>query len=182
MKRLLLVALALSTLAIGVGGAAAANNSTTTATSSSGPAVATGGHPVAVDGVLSVQGWTYQGGRLNVTLQASQYKSATLSASAESTGRVAHAAYRQVILQRGETRTVSLPADRIDGQASVSVTTGACIASGSCPTLYSNDNTGPWLTGSAEVGWLGGAGGAILVFFGVGWWVMNRGTDAPEVA
>ncbi|GGM69319.1 hypothetical protein J2752_001966 [Halarchaeum rubridurum] len=180
MKRLLLVLLALSTLAVGVGSAAAANNTTTT--TATGPPVATGGHPVAVDGVLSVQGWTYENGRMNVTLQAAQYKSATLAASAESTGRVAQAAYRQVILQRGETRTVSLPADRVDGQASVSVTTGACIASGSCPTIYSNDNTGPWLTGSAEVGWLGGAGLALFSCVAMGWYVMRRGGNSPEVA
>ncbi|WP_435098475.1 hypothetical protein [Halarchaeum sp. P4] len=180
MKRSILLVVLVVTIAIvgGVGVASAANNSTTT----SSPPTPAGGHPVAVDGVLTIQGWTYEDGIMNVTLQASQYKSVTLSASAEKQGKVSSAAYRQVILQRGETTTISLPADRIDGAASVSVTTSACIASGSCPTIYSNDNTGPWLTGGSEVGWLGGMGVALTSCFGVGWWVLRRGTDEPEVA
>lgn len=179
MKRILLVVLVVATVtAGGAGVASAANNSTTTTAT---PA-ATGGHPVAVDGVLTVTGWTYDDGMMNVTLRASQYKAVTLSASAEKSGKVAHAAYRQVILQRGERKTVSLPADRIDGAASVSVTTSACIASGACPTIYSDDTTGPWLTGGSEVGWLGGAGVALSSCFAMGWWVLRRGEDEPEVA
>ncbi|WP_188878851.1 hypothetical protein [Halarchaeum grantii] len=177
-RRTLLAVLLVATVAVGGAGvASAAGNNSTTATP-----VADGGHPVAVDGVLSVTGWEYEDGRMNVTLRASQYKSVTLAASAEANGRVAQAAYRQVVLQRGDTTTVSLPADRVDGAASVSVTTGACIASGSCPTIYSDDNTGPWLTGGSEVGWLGGAGVALASCFGIGWWTLRRGTEEPEVA
>ncbi|QLC34076.1 hypothetical protein EFA46_007615 [Halarchaeum sp. CBA1220] len=178
MRRLLLV---IAVLGVAVAPAAAApNGSTTTSTNAT---VVAGGHPVAVDGVMTIQGWEYENGRFNVTLTASQYHVATLAASARASDRVAHSPYRQVVLQGGESTTVSIPADRVDGEASVSVTTGACIQSGSCPTVYSDDTSlGSPFGGSPTLGWLGGAGIAVLSMVAGALYVVRRGGAEPREA
>ncbi|WP_435097371.1 hypothetical protein [Halarchaeum sp. P4] len=156
MRRFLLVVL-LVTVTV-TGSVAAAPNGTNASSPTSGSApsnssssnttVVTGG-PLPVDGVTTVTGWKYADGVMRVTLKVSQYHVITLSGSAERQGRVAHSAFRRVTLQRGETTTVTIPADRIDGRASVGITTSACISSGSCPTVYSReDSSGSLLPGT----------------------------------
>ncbi|MBP2250763.1 hypothetical protein J2754_001080 [Halarchaeum solikamskense] len=120
---------------------ATANNSTASTNATSANETVVSGGPVPVDGVTTITGWSYQDGTMRVTLEASQYHVITLSGSAQRSGRVAHSAFRRVILQGGETRTVTVPADRVDGRASVGATTSACIASGSCPAVYSREDS-----------------------------------------
>ncbi|GGN17875.1 hypothetical protein GCM10009021_18460 [Halarchaeum nitratireducens] len=167
-------------LGVAVAPAAAAPNGSTTSTNAT---VVAGGHPVSVDGVMTIQGWEYEDGRFNVTLTASQYHVATLAASARASERVAHSPYRQVVLEGSESTTVSIPADRVDGEASVSVTTGACIQSGSCPTVYSDDTSlGSPFGGSPTLGWLGGAGIAVLSMVAGALYVVRRRGAEPREA
>lgn len=184
MKRLLVVMVMLATVTVAPAAAVpAANNSTGSASTTTANAtdLSLSGGPVAVDGVTTVTGWTFADGQMRVRLRASQYHVVTLAASAETTGRVSHNAYRSVVMHGGETATVALPADRTDGTASVSLTTSACIDSGTCPTLYSEDTSvgNPYAAVGPTAGWFAGAG-VVMVVVSVTVW-RRRDRDRPDV-
>lgn len=165
--------------------AAAQTNSTATATPTASSTATTNetastGYLTRIDGDAVVVDAEHENGSIVLTVQSDAYKSATVSGTVGGDEGGGSYAIKPVTLYDGET-TVRIAAPMVDGEATATISTTACVEAGRCGYVQIGDSGGgSLLTGGSTVGWLGGAFTTLLATAIVVWSLVRRGGDAPE--